>query len=240
MEQKVSTNEWKSTDWMESGDNPNITLFIRRNAGDAVFEFVRIINHLEPDDNARGGFSPTGTSKFLHGTVFPRDYLRCPSAINGVMKDMGFRNFDDYVIQTKEIDAKDIVWNVDGTVNRVETPGYGYDTEPIVEAIISTLEDDIEIDTNSAYEQAERILQQKLNYLLPAVICRDDEHASYATGQNSGESGGAMYRLRPAKDDEVPDGIIVLPQNPMKKAEFRKKSGRFTTVFLIQKLPEAE
>lgn len=240
MEQKVSTNEWKSTDWMESGDNPNITLFIRRNAGDAVFEFVRIINHLEPDDNARGGFSPTGTSKFLHGTVFPRDYLRCPSAINGVMKDMGFRNFDDYVIQTKEIDAKDIVWNVDGTVNRVETPGYGYDTEPIVEAIISTLEDDIEIDTNSAYEQAERILQQKLNYLLPAVICRDDEHASYATDQNSGESGGAMYRLRPAKDDEVPDGIIVLPQNPMKKAEFRKKSGRFTTVFLIQKLPEAE
>lgn len=233
MEQKVSANEWKSTGWMESGDNPNITLYIRRNAGDAVFEFVRIINHLEPDDNARGGFSPTGTSKFLHGTVFPRDYLRCPSAITSVMKDIGFRNFDDYVIQTKGIDAKDIVWNVDGTVNRVETPGYGYDMEPIVEAIISTLEDDIEIDTNSAYERAERILQQKLNYLLPAVICRDDEHASYVTDQSAGESGGPTYRLRPATYDEVPDGIIVLPQNPMKKAEFRMKSGSLTTAFLL-------
>lgn len=232
MEQKVSTNEWKSTDWMESGDNPNITLFIRRNAGDAVFEFVRIINHLEPDDNARSGFVPTGTSKFLHGTVFPKDYLRC-CAITSVMKDIGFRNFDDYVIQTNEIDAKDIVWNVDGTVNRVETPGYGYDMEPIVEAIISTLEDDIEIDTNSAYEQAERILQQRLCYVLPAVICRGDETASYETDQNAEEPGGPTYRLRHAKDDEVPDGIIVLPQNPMKKAEFRMKSDSCTTLFLL-------
>ena len=143
-----------SSPWQDHADEHVLYIRAISNVSPDAFEFVRVTSHEEQ-----------GRVGWLHGAIFLDDYLQAyeqnPERLDAILAGFGYKGLDDLVAQTATEHIK-LLHRPDGTIDRVNSPGYVVDLELLASLICESRDGEEAILVEAACSEVKRITGEDL------------------------------------------------------------------------------